>query len=84
MEMMTKDEYDAFIAEKFYMPVIVHNNETNTDRYVLLDPNDIRRIDLPTIRNFSRCTYVNLNNPLGGKFSVVYYEKMCKTIWENF
>lgn len=54
MKLMSEAEYNDFVANNLYLPVRVHNNVLDEDKYVLLEPADVRKIDLNAIRDFVR------------------------------
>lgn len=80
MKLINKEEYDAFVADKFYLPVMVHNNVLNEDKYVLLAPTEVEKMDLNAIRDFIRSLYVSKFEPNNGEFTIYYYGKNRKML----
>lgn len=80
MKLMSEAEYNAFVANSLYLPVRVHNNVLDEDKYVLLEPADVREIDLNAIRDLVRKIYASKFEPNNGEFTVFYYGENRKTL----
>lgn len=80
MKIINGKEYDAFVAEKLYLPVRIHNNVLDEDKYVLLDPTEVEKMDLNAIRDFIRSLYASKFEPNNGEFTIYYYGQNRKTL----
>ena len=79
MELIRKEEYDAFIDNEFRFPVIVRNNVIEEEWFVMLEPSEVKQMDFKAIRDF-------VINKYASKFdskkdvTIYYYGKTDKTL----
>lgn len=79
MELIRKEEYDAFIDNEFRFPVIVRNNVIEEEWFVMLEPSEVKQMDFKAIRDF-------VINRYASKFdskkdvTIYYYGKTDKTL----
>lgn len=79
MELIRKEEYDAFIDNEFRFPVIVRNNAIEEEWFVMLEPSEVKQMDFKAIRDF-------VINRYASKFdskkdvTIYYYGKTDKTL----